>query len=103
MSWKILGECQSMLRPKEKNMLTFLLRAFFSLIVGLFLGIIGWIVGAWFGGNLATWVLFNGVQGYEATGQIGFILFALVGMVTCWRYMEKRMKEAQGRTRKDKG
>jgi len=69
---------------KGKIMLKFTLRLFVSLIVGVILGLIGWIVGAWFGGNFATEVVFNGVRGYEATGQVGFILFALSGTVTCW-------------------
>jgi hypothetical protein len=61
-----------------------------SLIVGFILGVIGMFVGAWFGGNFAADVVFNGVRGYEATSQIGFILFALVGMVTSWRFMTKK-------------
>jgi hypothetical protein len=67
-----------------------LFRVFVSLIVGFFVGIIGMLVGAWFGGNFATGFVFNGVRGYEATSQIGFVLFALIGMVTCWRFMAKR-------------
>ena len=67
-----------------------LFRVFVSLIVGFFLGIIGMLVGAWFGGNFATGVVFDGVRGYEATSQIGFILFALVGVVTSWRFMTKK-------------
>ena len=71
-------------------MRTFLFRAFVSLIVGFILGAIGMLVGAWLGGNFATGFVFNGVRGYEATGQIGFILFALIGMVTSWRFMAKK-------------
>ena len=73
-------------------MLANLLRVLASLIIGLILGIIGWIAGAWFGGNFATEVVFNGVRGYEATGQIGFIIFGLAGAVTCWSLMTKRKK-----------
>jgi len=35
--------------------------------------ILGWLVGAWFGENYAENVHFNGVRGYEATGQIGLL------------------------------
>jgi DMSO/TMAO reductase YedYZ heme-binding membrane subunit len=76
-------------------MLTYLLRVFVSLIVGFVLGAIGMLLGAWFGGNFATEVVFNGVRGYEATGQIGFILFALIGAVTSWRVMAKREKRTK--------
>lgn len=71
-------------------MLKLIFQVIVSLIAGLILGIIGMLVGALIGGNFATWVEFNGVRGYEATGQIGFIIFALVGVVTSWRLMEKR-------------
>ena len=42
--------------------------------------ILGWLAGAWFGGNYAENVRFNGVRGYEATGQIGLLcgIFALL-------------------------
>jgi len=60
------------------------------MIGGLVFGSIGLSVGAWFGGNFASEFVFNGVRGYEATGQIGFILFALVGSIIGWQYMEKR-------------
>ena len=36
--------------------------------------IIGWITGANIGGNYFTDFTFNGVRGYEATGQIGSIV-----------------------------
>jgi hypothetical protein len=71
-------------------MITYLLRAFVSLIIGFVFGVIGMLVGAWFGGNFATEFVFNGVRGYEATGQIGFILFALVGAVISWQLLAKK-------------
>jgi hypothetical protein len=43
-------------------------------------GIGGLMVGAFIGGNLAEQFVFNGVRGYEATGQVGFILGALIGL-----------------------
>jgi hypothetical protein len=75
--------------PQGENVRTFL----FSLIVGFILGIIGMLIGALIGGNFATEVVFNGVRGYEATGQIGFIIFALIGMVAAWQFMAKKKQQ----------
>lgn len=54
-----------------------------SLLAGLGGGIVaalvGLIVGAAYGGNFATDFEFNGVRGYEATGQIGAVLGFLIG------------------------
>lgn len=61
-------------------MLNTLLRILSIIVIGLVSAILGWLIGAWFGGNFAEQVVFNGVQGYEATGQIGSILGALIGL-----------------------
>lgn len=74
-------------------MRTFLFQVVVSLVFGFVFGVIGLLVGALFGGNFATEVVFNGVRGYEATSQIGLILFALIGLVTGWRFIEKRKKK----------
>ncbi len=74
-------------------MITNIFRVFVSLIVGFVFGVIGMLVGAWFGGNFATEFVFNGVRGYEAAGQIGFILFALVGAVISWRLLAKKINK----------
>ncbi len=48
-------------------------------IIGALPGyIIGWITGANIGGNYFTHFTFNGVRGYEATGQIGGIVGAVL-------------------------
>lgn len=47
-------------------------------IVGAFLGV---VIGAFIGGNFMTDFQFNGVQGYEATGQIGILLGFLIGII----------------------
>jgi len=41
--------------------------------------VLGMLIGAWLGGNFAQDFQFNGVRGYEATGQIGLLcsFFAL--------------------------
>jgi len=54
-------------------------------------GIFGFVIGALIGGNFATGFRFNGVQGYEATAQIGFFLGALFGLVAGgWRTLKRQ-------------
>jgi hypothetical protein len=52
--------------------------------------ILGCLVGAWFGGNYAENVRFNGVRGYEATGQIGMLcsIFGLL-LLGAFYYVKK--------------
>ena len=66
------------------------LRVFAVIVIGIVAGVIGWILGALIGGNFAEQFVFNGVQGYEATGQVGFILGALTGLISSWRFLVKR-------------
>ena len=53
--------------------------------------ILGWLVGAWFGGNFAENVRFNGVRGYEATGQISMlcVIFVLL-LLGAFYYVKKK-------------
>jgi hypothetical protein len=73
-------------------MLKTIFRVLGTLVVGFVSGVTGWIVGALIGGNFAEQFVFNGVQGYEATGQVGFILGALLGLILGWRYLVTRRK-----------
>lgn len=62
-----------------------MLRKVISGVIGGILGfaifsILGLLIGAFIGGNFMTDFKFNGVQGYEATGQIGAILGAVIGI-----------------------
>ena len=66
-------------------MLKNLVRILIVVVIGLLVGVFGWIMGALIGGNYAEQFVFNGVRGYEATGQIGFILGALIGLFSSWR------------------
>ena len=75
-------------------MLKTVLRVCVTLVIGFVSGILGWIVGALIGGNYAEQFVFNAVQGYEATGQVGFILGVLVGLVLGWRFLVKRKKSS---------
>ena len=67
-----------------------ILRIFAVIVIALVFGAIGMIIGALIGGNYAEQFIFNGVQGYEATGQIGFILGISIGLVLGWRFLAKR-------------
>lgn len=60
------------------------------LIIGIISGLIGWVIGALIGGNYAEQFVFNGVRGYEATGQVGFILGALIGLFSSWQLLMKK-------------
>jgi len=71
-------------------MLKTLLRVLTVIIVGLVSGILGWIIGALIGGNFAEGLVFNGIRGYEATGQIGSILGVLIGLFTSSWLLFKR-------------
>jgi hypothetical protein len=63
-----------------------------GLIGGIALAILGWIVGATYGGNYATNFEFNGLRGYEATGQIGAILGFVCGGALC-SYLAGRLTQ----------
>ena len=67
-----------------------ILRIFAVIVIALVFGAIGMIIGALLGGNYAEQFIFNGVQGYEATGQIGFILGISIGLFLGWRFLAKR-------------
>ena len=47
---------------------------------GLVAGVVGLLVGATYGGNYCNNCEFNGERGYEATGQIGFLVGAPIGL-----------------------
>lgn len=71
-------------------MFNIVLRVLAVISVGIIAGILGWITGALIGGNFAEQFVFNSVRGYEATGQIGFILGALIGLASSWWFLFKR-------------
>ncbi len=72
-----------------KRMIMIVLRALAVLLIGLVSAVIGFIAGLVIGGTLAGIVelvfgyvfVFNGREGYEATGPLGFILGAVIGLV----------------------
>jgi len=71
--------------PMRKTVSRFLV----MIVIGFISGIIGLIIGALIGGNYAEQFVFNGVRGYEATGQIGFILGILIGSLSSWWFLVK--------------
>lgn len=53
-----------------------------GLLIGIILGlIVGLFIGAFIGGNYMTAFEFNGVRGYEATGQIGAFVGLVIGPI----------------------
>lgn len=71
-------------------MLNLVLRVLGLIVIGFVCGILGLIAGALIGGNFAGNFVFNGVRGYEATGQVGFFLGGLLGLIAGWRILFKR-------------
>ncbi len=71
-------------------MLKTILRVFFMLMIGFVLGVIGLFIAMYIGGNYAEDFVFNGVRGYEATGQIGFIVGEAIGLISGWWFLFKK-------------
>lgn len=69
-----------------------ILRILFTLVIGFVLGVIGLFIAMYIGGNYAEDFVFNGVRGYEATGQIGFIIGGVIGLITGWWFLFKGKK-----------
>ncbi len=68
------------------------LRVFFTLVIGFVLGVIGLFIAMYIGGNYAEDFVFNGVRGYEATGQIGFIIGGAIGLIIGSWFLLRRKK-----------
>ena len=73
-------------------MLKTTLRVFLTLILGFVLGVIGLFIAMYIGGNYAEDFVFNGVRGYEATGQIGFIVGGAIGLIIGSWFLLRRKK-----------
>jgi hypothetical protein len=67
-----------------------ILRVFVVLLIGFVSGLIGLMIAALIGGNYAEQFIFNGVRGYEATGQLGFVFGALIGLLVSWWILFKK-------------
>jgi hypothetical protein len=70
-------------------MLRIIWKVVIAIVSGIALGLIGMLIGALIGGNFATGFQFNDVRGYEATGQVGFIFGAVIGVLPSWLRMGK--------------
>jgi uncharacterized membrane protein YeaQ/YmgE (transglycosylase-associated protein family) len=68
----------------------FVLRFLLMLAVGIICGIVGMLIGAYLGGNYATNFQLNGVRGYEATSQVGFVVGAALGVFITWKRMKNK-------------
>jgi hypothetical protein len=82
--------CTKMFPQEISAMLKSSVRILIVVVIGLIAGVIGWVIGALIGGNYAEQLVFNGVRGYEATGQIGFLLGTLIGLTSSWKLLIKR-------------
>lgn len=67
-------------------------------VAGMVCGIVGWIIGAYIGGNYAVDFTFNGIRGYEAVGQLGFIFGFIGGGVLCWLIVFKPFRSRSRRS-----
>jgi len=59
---------------------------------GLFFGFVGLLIGSYIGGNFAQDFTLFGVRGYEATGQLGFILGCIMGIAVSILFLRSRSK-----------
>ena len=59
---------------------------------GLVFGAVGLFLGTYIGGNFAQDFTLFGVRGYEATGQLGFILGAIMGISVSILFLRNRSK-----------
>ena len=73
-------------------MLKLILKGIVVLISGLLFGAMGLFSGAYIGGNYAQNFSLFGVRGYEAAGQLGFILGAIMGVVVSISFLRNRSK-----------
>ena len=73
-------------------MLKLILKGIVVLISGLMFGAMGLFLGAYIGGNYAQNFSLFGVRGYEAAGQLGFILGAIMGVVVSISFLRNRSK-----------
>ena len=73
-------------------MLKSILKGVTVIASGLFFGFVGLLIGAYIGGNIAQDFTLFGVRGYEATGQLGFILGAIMGILVSILFLRNRPK-----------
>jgi membrane associated rhomboid family serine protease len=73
-----------------RKTLVFLLKMLLLIVLGFLFGL---IAGAYIGGNFMTSFEFNGVRGYEATGQIGAFAGAVLSPVLGCYLTRKRRKK----------
>jgi len=66
------------------------LRIASAIASGLGIGLLGMFVGAWLGGNYFESFRFASVRGYEATGQVGFIIGMTIGIFLSEYFWRRR-------------
>jgi hypothetical protein len=73
-------------------MLILVIKGVVTLISGLFFGALGLFLGTYIGGNFAQDFTLFGVRGYEAAGQLGFILGCITGIAVSILFLRNRPK-----------
>ncbi len=73
-------------------MLKSVLKGIAVIASGLFFGALGLFLGAYIGGNFAQDFTLFGVRGYEAAGQLGFILGCIIGIAVSILFLRNRSK-----------
>lgn len=71
-------------------MLKLVIKGLVTIVSGLFFGALGLFIGAYLGGNYAQEFSLMGVRGYEAAGQVGFILGAIMGVMVSLIILQNR-------------
>ena len=75
------------------KLIKILLRALTVLLIGLVCAVFSAIVVINLGYGFAPGFTYNGWRGYEATGPIGFILGALIGLIGSGMFLFRRRTE----------
>lgn len=69
----------------------------FTFVGGLIVGLVGLSIGVDYGGDFCDVCEFNGLTGYEATGQLGFLMGTPIGFVvgalsSCMFFTRRRVR-----------
>ena len=71
-------------------MFKFVIKSVITLLSGLFFGALGLFLGTYIGGNFSQDFALFGVRGYEAVGQLGFVLGCITGIAVSILFLRNR-------------
>ena len=72
-----------------KRVLEWIWKGVAIVVSGFICGVLGWLLGALIGGNLAQGFAFGGVRGYEAAGLVGYLGGTAVGVAVSCRILSR--------------